>query len=94
MNSRYMKDHKEGLHQFLESKIDGYGRQDIVKYLDGFAAFMGKPNKSDSVNLASAHFSKWYEFLKAKGFLKSRRNKNRSIIAKKERKKELTNNEI
>lgn len=62
-SNRYGKNPAEGLHKHLEKTIKNYKRKDLPKYLKGFSNFIGKPEKCDTVKLASNNFSKWMEFI-------------------------------
>jgi hypothetical protein len=65
-SNKYGKNPAEGLHKHLEKVIKNYKRQDLQKYLKGFAIYLNKPNKYDTVKLASNNFSKWCLYVKLK----------------------------
>lgn len=68
-SNNYGKNPTDGLQKWLEKNIKGYKRQDLQKYLNGFSSYLGKPTKCDTPNLASNNFTKWTQFIKAKGDL-------------------------
>ena len=53
----------EGLHKYLTRRFPEYKRSQLQKYLKGFAAYIGQPNKMDNPKLVSEHFGKWIKFL-------------------------------
>jgi hypothetical protein len=62
-SNRYGKNPSEGLHKYLEKTIKGYKRGNLSKYLSGFSEFLGKPELTNTVKLASENFHKWTEFI-------------------------------
>lgn len=65
-SDRYGKNHKEGIHKYLESVIPDYKRGNWMSYVHGFAEYLGKPNKQDSMKLASENFHKFTLFIKSR----------------------------
>lgn len=65
-SSNYGTNPKEGLHNWLLLNIEGYKRSKMQLYIIGFAKFINKPHKKDSVALCSGNFKKWVEFVKFK----------------------------
>lgn len=63
---RYGRNPAEGVHQYLESKIPNYKRNDVFKYIHGFAEFLGTPDCAETTNLVTKNWSKWLKFLKSK----------------------------
>lgn len=62
-SNNYGKNKKEGLHKWLEKNINGYKRQTLTKYIEGFSLYLNKPNKIDTIDLASNNFKKWTKFV-------------------------------
>lgn len=65
-SNKYGKNPAEGLQQFLVSNIPGYKRQDLMKYIHGFAKHINKHNIKDSIKLASNNFNQWMDFVKTR----------------------------
>lgn len=61
---RYGPNPKEGLQMWLERNVKGYKRQDLTKYLTGFAAYLGKPEQKEDHGLADRNFKKWTTFVR------------------------------
>ena len=65
-SDKYGRNPREGLHVYLKTKIKDYKRKYLINYLTGFNEYIDKPDKKDSVELASGNFKLWIEFVKQK----------------------------
>ena len=74
-STNYFKHPREGLQNYLSLKVKGYKRQDLPNYIKGFAVFINKPEKKDSVALCQGNFSKWVQYVKSKKLTEIAKNK-------------------
>ena len=65
-SDKYGRNPREGLHVYLKTKVKDYKRKHLINYITGFNTYINKPDKKDSVELASGNFKQWIEFVKTK----------------------------